>query len=1163
MPVQRAVTVSAPGDAHEREADAVASRVAAGETAGPISPVGAPAADAKRQATPEATDDQTKTPLAQRLAQREMAPMQDPASAIPRTAAPGKAGEETIQRHAAPGDDDQGGHEMAYRRAAAGAASAAAAGHAAAGAIASPGPGRAIDPATRSTLESRMGVDLGGVRVHDDAAARAAARSIDARAFAHGDDIWLGPGESADDTRLMAHEATHVAQQRGGVGDGAVGRQVVRRKNGGKAAKGKAKPPTAALNAAGAVEVAGKGTFNPGPGGGIELASIQIPKWKLKDTPATGLQVAKRGATDQVKKWEDEVKPSIDPATEAALDKSDDIRLKGERVYFFAFKKGRKGYVIGTKQQLLERARRPDWDDSGAPHYFDVDHKHEIQLGGADDIKNMWLLDSEANQTSGSNISSEINNRIGEVLEGARGVLGPKSVPSSAKAARKSRPITIKKVVGGLPTSGKEKVVWTPQQVKAGEPLKSLRLLSKKDAEDAALIGAKADGRLMIFASPTGGSSASIPWKPASKPLKATRDAKGKDKGWGFFDGFPLDRVEWTGTSGTAWGTAFKDNKFVDEVELDLPLTPHPYVPQAAVANGRRLEAKLRNLHFKPLSLVQIEIAELRDPVGLYVRGKVLPSVPLIEKAGGIDLVIQGNDVYLEKTFSAEDFAFPGPVQVTEASLALAAGTMGLRVTGHVGFEIERVGAGSLEGKATASSEGAGFSLEGQFDFDERLVDKGTIKVWYRPPKFGGSGDLEISRGKFKGITGARLSVVFDDERIEAKGAVDVAIRGVERGDLSMAYDKEKGLRIGGALQLTKDIPGIKSGTLTAALAQRPDESWALSGGISAILDIPGAAGTVTGGYDDGAFQIEGTVGYEKGLVKGSITAGATNRAVGEDGTPADGPTEKLRAYGGGTVTVRLAPWLQGTVGLRLKPDGGIEVTGEVALPSTLDLFPEKKLSRRIFAINIDIPIVGFSVAGQNVGIFASIGGGLDAEAAIGPGQLREARLGVKYDPAHEDATTVSGAARLHIGARAGLRLFVRGALGAGIPLVDARAGIELGGALGIEGALESSLAVDWSPAKGLTIDSVLAAYAQPVFKFDVTGFVEVTFDYFIGEETLYDKKWKLAAFEYGSGMRFGLKLPVRYEEGKAFDVALSDVEFEYPQIDPLELIGGLVKQLA
>jgi hypothetical protein len=66
---------------------------------------------------------------------------------------------------------------------------------------------------TRRALESRMGVDLSGVRVHEGSAAQESAAALNARAFTHKNDIWLGKGESQDNIRLMAHEATHAVQQ--------------------------------------------------------------------------------------------------------------------------------------------------------------------------------------------------------------------------------------------------------------------------------------------------------------------------------------------------------------------------------------------------------------------------------------------------------------------------------------------------------------------------------------------------------------------------------------------------------------------------------------------------------------------------------------------------------------------------------------------------------------------------------------------------------------------------------------------------------------------------------------------------------------------------------------------------------------------------------------
>src|SRR5439155_27326343 len=137
-----------------------------------------------------------------------------------------------------------------------------------------------------------------------------------------------------------------------------------------------------------------------------------------------------------------------------------------------------------------------------------------------------------------------------------------------------------------------------------------------------------------------------------------------------------------------------------------------------------------------------------------------------------------------------------------------------------------------------------------------------------------------------------------------------------------------------------------------------------------------------------------------------------------------------ITVYGGGTVTVLIAPWLQGTVGVTLTPTGSIKLMGQIGIPGALDIFPEKKLDKNIFSIGIDIPIVGVAVAGQRIGIFANISGGLDLSAGIGPGQLQELRLGITYNPAHEDQTHITGGAKLHIPAHAGLRLFVRGGLG-------------------------------------------------------------------------------------------------------------------------------------
>jgi hypothetical protein len=82
-------------------------------------------------------------------------------------------------------------------------------------AIHSRGAGVPLAPATRVIMERSLGVDLGDVRVHAGSGAHVAARALRARAFTHRNHIWLGPGESQANLRLMAHETAHVLQQDG------------------------------------------------------------------------------------------------------------------------------------------------------------------------------------------------------------------------------------------------------------------------------------------------------------------------------------------------------------------------------------------------------------------------------------------------------------------------------------------------------------------------------------------------------------------------------------------------------------------------------------------------------------------------------------------------------------------------------------------------------------------------------------------------------------------------------------------------------------------------------------------------------------------------------------------------------------------------------------
>ncbi|MEV7672888.1 DUF4157 domain-containing protein [Streptomyces sp. NPDC088752] len=74
--------------------------------------------------------------------------------------------------------------------------------------------GKPMAGPVRTEMESRFGTDFSGVRLHTGAAAARSVRAIGARAYTSGSHVVLGEG--GRDKHTLAHELTHVVQQRRG-----------------------------------------------------------------------------------------------------------------------------------------------------------------------------------------------------------------------------------------------------------------------------------------------------------------------------------------------------------------------------------------------------------------------------------------------------------------------------------------------------------------------------------------------------------------------------------------------------------------------------------------------------------------------------------------------------------------------------------------------------------------------------------------------------------------------------------------------------------------------------------------------------------------------------------------------------------------------------------
>lgn len=83
-------------------------------------------------------------------------------------------------------------------------------------------PSRPMEEGTRTFMESRFGYDLGNVKIHTGNIAAKSAQDVNALAYTSGNSIVFNQGQYTPHTesgkKLLAHELTHVIQQKGSSG---------------------------------------------------------------------------------------------------------------------------------------------------------------------------------------------------------------------------------------------------------------------------------------------------------------------------------------------------------------------------------------------------------------------------------------------------------------------------------------------------------------------------------------------------------------------------------------------------------------------------------------------------------------------------------------------------------------------------------------------------------------------------------------------------------------------------------------------------------------------------------------------------------------------------------------------------------------------------------
>ncbi len=1031
------------------------------------------------------------------------------------------------------------------------------------------GGGSPMEPEVLKEMEERFGRSFSAVRIHTDATAARLCGLLGAKAFTYGNHIYFSEGAYQPDTKegkkLLAHELTHVVQQRKGAK--AIQRQATAGTEGNTRVDATQLPESVGRLGTG------------GESDRIFFDKIEVPGFKLRDhraglysshTPLIYRKGYTRGNTKQRDVWHRNVKKDgIERKIKEILRKGYKAEsINDSEKHLVKVRPNNRPvlYYHGTVRQIAERLLIPDW--GGRAHrppyrYFHVDHILELQLanwtgsGWANTIENMELLEAKMNIDSGNYIKNRINAKVRKFIEETRDKSGKSPYGNNVAEIKKKYHLVFRRAVKGraYPSVPRTKF-WKRDEIESAEHLRPLKpaLLSE--------IGG--NGYVKIFPSETGGLGKSFRWPGGLRSSERdwfrapfvvkekhfnTEDEKAGSEDFGYLkvNVSPQYRDKFEFSSG-------EDKQILLSRFGEAQFAGY-------IRNKNAIREQLRrDFKVKKLSPVEIDTFDIHPERGIICTGRILPTIPLFEKAD-IRFSLDKGELKLYKVFTIDEITIPPPFTISSASLELfGSTTRGIGLKGRADFGIQGLGNGYIE---AAASTAGGIELEGKFDFEQKLFDPASVKVTYRDRAFGVEGQLGIPRGKVKGIKNASITVTYTerDGKLSAQGTAELDIPGIKSATVGVEYS-DNAFSITGSAELRDDIPGIKSGNISVTVAKKADEEgYRLSASGEAVPNIPGIDTKLSVQYDDGAFLISGRVAYEKGMLSGEVDVAVSNRKVDKEGNPTDELTDTLSVYGGGQLTIRFTPWLEGTAGVRFLPNGEIEVRGKIGLPSSVDVFKRIEIPEKdLFKLGFDIPIFAIPVGPKSIGLVASIRGGLRAYAGIGPGRLEQLEVAVVYNPSREENTSITGTGKFVVPADAGLKLVVSASIGVSAVIAGVEGGLEVAGGIKLDAKAEAGVNVNWAPRTGITLKARLSATVEPKFTFDITGFIRAWVDLWLKS---YEKRWDwdLANYEYGSNMRFGIHLPIVYKEGEPFDISFDDIRFERPQLGE-GFLKGLINDI-
>jgi hypothetical protein len=1016
-------------------------------------------------------------------------------------------------------------------------------------------PGRALDAPTRSYMEPRFGRDFSGVRVHTDSRAADSARAVDAQAYTVGQHIVFGHGKYDPDSRggqhLLAHELAHTVQQHGlqrssdnlSLGETSEYRRLeseadsiaysVTSGNGGRAMPPLTSRPSQPMISRAKKDKSTTASSEPPtkeedsqrdweevvPGSKLGKAGVKQIAKPGKDVNPDVVAVnmrdalklpAEKGDSKTVETlWQSRADGG---ALEALVDISGTVK-ESPRI---ATKQGRPDTKTLRKYWLQKfgwsvDAAPSNWKEAGGDKEdFDppqagkktchVDHIVELQFGGTNIPGNMAMLDGSENMFSGRTIFQDLTAqaaKIRDAMPDAQNVILHYEKVKQ-EAGDPGPCVAVEKAAPGV-KGGKAKIEGEEYEVKAGGTSAKLILPEGKKKrvqvreQPAATI---VPGMLLDFFNPKGG--------PGKDTIDAIMDVK----------------VE-TGTKTRLPITIDKEEPFMLSVASDRSL---------------KLPKKKLNLkfHYPYLSDGAITELKLEEDGSMSGAGKIKPTVSFLPE---LDVAFDKDSFKLSKDILPEKLKRPFPgTTITKAAIALQLAPE-FKPSGNLEFVVKPGAKKLLEGKVEITTDGKGLIAKGELRGFLPGIDDATGTITYQDDQWSGEVNIATTQlqGKLKYVKGGRAKLGVTGKQVTASGQVDLEIPHTSGVSVSLAYAREKFLFKGKG---TFNPPRLKP----VAIEVEYDGEH-ISGSAETEFEFHKLSGHLKIKYHDDKFSGEGDVEIKKGKATGGLHV--FMEAAGEH----------PKFYGEGHVSYQVSENLIASAGIEIDKNEKVHLKGALEFPKPIPLFKPFGGNYTIFEIGVSIPIPGASIGG--VGLNARIEGSLSAGYQIGPGELRNVKVGAEFDPLEEKPDLdVLMKGQLYIGAHAHVKGSISGGLEISIGIASVSGLLTVSAEASLDGQVLANIEIHYQKDR-LTTEADFSVLLALVFLLALDATVRAKAGIgWLSVET--HKTWNLKTFKYDPGLKLGMKLkkPISYASDQGFQIpSLDDIEWITPKLDPGDIL--------